>query len=425
MQPLKSLSTDASSARADPARPPLAGVRVLDFTRLLPGPACTQILAELGAEVLRVDDATREDGGDFLRVPPGATPAERDAVYTGGALYEAVNRGKRSIALNLKHPEGRNLARQLAARSHVLVEGFRPGVMARLGLSHSTLLSEHPALVYCSISGYGQDGPWAQWAGHDINYLALTGVLERLRAPGGKPVLSSVQWADLASGALNATIGILAALYDARGSGLGRHLDIAMAQGLYGLQVSALAEAHARDTGAEAPVSDHSAPSILTGAVAAYQVYGTQDGRWLAVGALEPPFWRRFCGVIGRDDLIDQGLLDGQRGERAINEVTRVIATRNLSEWVEAFNGVDCCVTPVLSLSEAASRGPYPRQGHTLFPIRLGTTCLPSAPESGEHGSSVLADLGYDPDQIKALADQGVLGLPGSRPNLPSVSDPA
>jgi crotonobetainyl-CoA:carnitine CoA-transferase CaiB-like acyl-CoA transferase len=415
-----------SSPHDDP--PPLAGIRVLDFTRLLPGPACTQLLAEFGAEVLKVEDAGRADGGDFLRMPPEATNAQRSATFAQGRLFEAINRGKGSIALNLKHPQGRSIALALAARSQVVVEGFRPGVMHRLGLGYESLRVDNPSMIYCSISGYGQTGSWAQRAGHDINYLSVTGVLDGLRQGNGQPALSSVQWADLASGALNATIAILAALLGARATGRGRHLDIAMAQGLYGLQVSASAglhgqsfhpasvPAHAPGWPAEPDRTDAAAPgtSMLTGGVAAYQVYATLDQRWLAVGALEPHFWSGFCAVIEREDLLGAGLAAGVAGRRAIAEVAQVIGSRTLAEWVETFDGHDCCVTPVLSLSEAARYGPYPRLREGMFPISLGRVELAAAPARGADGLRILSELGYSSEQIESWVGDRVIGLPPS-----------
>jgi crotonobetainyl-CoA:carnitine CoA-transferase CaiB-like acyl-CoA transferase len=397
-------SQNSDQARQDPA--PLHGVRVIDFTRLLPGPACTQILAEFGAEVIRVEDASRDDGGDFLRVPTNADESRRSSIFARGALYEAVNRGKRSIALDLKSKAGQDIAQALAARSQVLVEGFRPGVMHRLNLGYEQLALSAPALVYCSISGYGQEGPWAGWAGHDINYLSLTGVLDQFRGRSGPPVLPSVQWADLASGALNATIGILAALLQARSTERGRHLDIAMAQGLYGLQasISALLEASGQ---VPTPGS-----AMLTGGVASYQVYATRDGRYLAVGALEPHFWARFCDVIGRSDLLNQGLCDGDEGRHAIETVSSIIGEHPLEHWVRVFEGRDCCVTPVLSLSEATSHGPYPRHSTHLFPIQWGTVELGPAPQCGADGLDLLAELGYGRERARALAEAGIIRWP-------------
>jgi crotonobetainyl-CoA:carnitine CoA-transferase CaiB-like acyl-CoA transferase len=385
--------------------PPLAGVRVLDFTRLLPGPACTQILAEFGAEVIRVEDASRADGGDFLR-PLADDERARAATFGRGQLYRMINRGKRSIALNLKTSEGQAIARALAAHSQVLVEGFRPGVMSRLGLGQEALLADTPSLVYCSISGYGQSGPWAHWAGHDINYLALTGVLEQNRAPDGRPILSSVQWADLASGALNAVIAILAALLPARTLGVGRHLDIAMAQGLYGLQASI--RSLLDSTGQQPPAGQ----TMLTGGVASYQVYATLDGRWLAVGALEPHFWAEFCRVLECPDLLEQGLVGGVAGQRAIARVASLIGAQPLAHWLERFAGRDCCVTPVLSLAEAATHGPYPRQSDRIFPISLGGDPLSDAPECGADGAALLAELGYDSADIDGLVRERALRLP-------------
>ena len=263
---------------------PLAGVRVLDLTRLLPGPMATLYLADLGADVVKIEDTA---AGDYARTldPSGPQPS---------ACFRALNRGKRSVSLDLRHPDGRAAFFALVRTAHVVIEGFRPGVVAALGVDHAAVAAVNPAIVYCSLTGYGQDGPRAAAAGHDINYLGYAGVLEQTGSAGGAPVLGNVQIADLLGGAATAAIAILAALLPARTRGEGRYLDVAMADGALAHNVFAL---HALEQhGATAPRGE----DLLTGGVPCYGVYATRDGRFLAVGALERKFWQALCDAGGR-----------------------------------------------------------------------------------------------------------------------------
>ena len=256
---------------------PLRGVKVLDLTRLLPGPVCTLHLADLGAEVTKVEDTGAGDYARTLGAKPGAV----------SAFYRMVNRGKRSIALDLKDARGREAFLALARRADVVVEGFRPGVVDALGVGYDAVRAVRPSIVYASISGYGQDGPRARYAGHDVNYLGYAGVLDQTGARGGPPALSNLQVADLLGGALTTALAIVAALAGALRSGHGRRIDVAMADAALAHNVFAL-HALVQD-GRVAPRGE----DLLTGGVPCYGVYPTRDGRWLAVGALEAKFWRR------------------------------------------------------------------------------------------------------------------------------------
>ena len=327
---------------------PLAPLRVLDLSRLLPGPMACRHLADLGAQVLKVEPP--------LPGRPGL-PGD-DAAYMGPGedgvshFYRVVNHGKRRLVLDLKQPEQLATLRALVAEAHAVVEGFRPGVMERLGLGYEALQAINPATVLTSISGYGQEGPLRLAAGHDLNYLSLAGVVDQTRTPDGRPVFSHLQIADQLGGAQTAAIGTLAAVLGAQWTGQGRWVDVSMTDAVRQHQVilgtDALADGESPAPGA----------SLLNGGVPCYNLYRCADNRWLAVGALELKFWQRVCAVVGREDWAARhwslGEAPGSEAARAlIDELGALIASRPLAVWVERFAGVDCCVTPVLGAHEA------------------------------------------------------------------------
>ena len=317
-------------------RAPHEGVSILDFTALLPGAICTQFLADLGAEVIKIEPPVT---GDPARGPQGTPP---------GGIFHVTNRNKKSCAVDLKSPEGLARVRAMVADVQVLVEGFRPGVMARLGLGWDEVRGINPALIYCSITGYGQDGPLADKAGHDINYQCYGGIVGQNVIDSSRPSPGAVPVADLGGGALTSAVGILAALYDAQRSGQGRHIDIAMADSAMALNVTALSTKMM--FGGHDPVPGR---DILSGGLPCYMTYRTADGRYLAVGALEPKFWRAFCSAIDRPDLIARGWDTGPKREQSVAAVAEVIAARTLDEWMAIFADVDACVAPVLTLRES------------------------------------------------------------------------
>ena len=333
--------------------PPLRGLRVLDFTQLLPGAVCTQYLADFGAEVIKIEPP---GGGDAARGPAGAPPS---------GIFHLTNRNKKSVVLNLKQPEAVAAVRRLVTGVDILVEGFRPGVMARFGLGYADLRPLRPALVYCAITGYGQDGPLAAKAGHDINYQAEAGILGQNVIDGSRPSPGDFPIADLVGGGLSAVAGILTALFDAQRSGQGRYIDISMTDCAMALNVAALASRAM--FGAPNPVPGH---DILSGGLPCYRTYRTADGRYLAVGALEPTFWGNFCAALGRPDLTARGWDMGAKLAAAVAEIAAVIAQKTLAEWMEVFANVDACVSPVLSLAEsldsahATARGMVTAVGH-------------------------------------------------------------
>jgi crotonobetainyl-CoA:carnitine CoA-transferase CaiB-like acyl-CoA transferase len=326
---------------------PLEGIRVLDLTRLLPGPVCSLYLADFGADVIKIEDT---DAGDYSRRIGGSAT-------TVSAFYRLINRNKRSLALNLKDSRGRDAFLALARKADVVLEGFRPGVMASLRLDYPIVAAENPRIVFCSLSGYGQDGPRAQAAGHDINYLGYAGVLDQTGARGSPPALSNLQIADLLGGAASAAIGVLIALVAALRTGRGRYVDVAMADASFAHQILALStleqNGRLRERGDD----------LLTGGVPCYGLYPTRDGRYLAVGALEEKFWRALCEALGRSDLIANQFARDADGERVRTELSGIFASASLTQWMSRLAHVDCCVTPVLTLEEALADPQFVARG--------------------------------------------------------------
>jgi crotonobetainyl-CoA:carnitine CoA-transferase CaiB-like acyl-CoA transferase len=382
---------------------PLRSVRVLDLSRLLPGPFCSLILRELGAEVLKIEDCGM---GDYLRL----FPPQRAGV--GGAFY-AVNRGKRSLALNLKRPEGRDILLRLLPGYQIVLESFRPGVLDRLGLSFDELRAVNPDVILCSITGYGQDGPLSQRAGHDINYTALSGALAMGGEAGGAPALPGVQIADF-SGGLWAAVQILAALHD----GGGVHLDVSMTEGALAFLLPYLGE---MAFGSEPP---RRGERPLSGGAACYGPYATSDGRHLAVGALEPKFFTALSTALGLSKeasaITPTAPAEQQAALRA--EMQQAFAGATRDEWARRLEPADACVEPMLEVDELADhpqhrhRGVFyslddPERG-AVEQLRIPGGTDPAAtpaPRQGEHTDEVLAELGLDPEAIAALRHAGVV----------------
>jgi crotonobetainyl-CoA:carnitine CoA-transferase CaiB-like acyl-CoA transferase len=384
--------------------PPLAGVRVLDLTRLLPGPMGTLYLADLGADVVKVEDT---GAGDYARrLATSAGSANKRTT----AWFNAINRNKRSIAVDLKSAGGHAAFIALARAADVIVEGFRPGVVASLAVDYDTVRAVNPKIVYCAVSGYGQSGPRAAFAGHDINYLGYAGTLNYTGERGGRPALANLQIADLLGGAASAAIAILAALFGAQRTGRGRYIDVAMADAVLAHQIFLLGALE--DDGAVAQRGD----DLLTGGVPCYGVYATSDARWLAVGALEAKFWNALCATLERPDLVPLQFAMGAGGERVRAELAAIFGAAPLAHWCSRFAGVDCCVTPVLTFDEAladpqfAAREMVVRRpdGSRQYapPFKLSPRAFVvtrDAPKHGEHTRDVLREAGYDDGAIDAL----------------------
>jgi crotonobetainyl-CoA:carnitine CoA-transferase CaiB-like acyl-CoA transferase len=405
---------------------------VLDLTRLLPGPMCTLYLADLGADVIKVEDTGAGDYARTLATSPAAKPTGMgapghsqarngpEACSAKGssmtAWYRAINRYKRSLAIDLKSADGHAAFVELARGADVIVEGFRPGVVHALRVDYETVRAINPRVVYCSLSGYGQTGPRAQAAGHDVNYLGYAGVLHYTGTRGGPPALSNLQIADLLGGAASAAIGILGALFGASRHGAGRYVDVAMADAVLAHQVFALGAFE--ETGDVAPRGD----DLLTGGFPCYGVYETRDGGWLAVGALEAKFWRLLCETLARPDLVALQFAAGDDGARARDALAAIFASRTRGEWCARFADVDCCVTPVLTFAEAladpqfTARRMVRRQSDgsrcyappfTLAPEAF--TMRREAPRQGEHSRDVLREAGYGDEAIDALIATGAV----------------
>lgn len=397
---------------SQPGEAPLAGLRILDLTRLLPGPAATMHLADYGADVIKIEDTGE---GDYMRDFAPQVPNAAGTLVN--PAFEATNRGKRSMCIDLKNPRGLGLLLDLAATADALIESFRPGVLARLGLGWDVLHARNPRLVLCSISGYGQTGPLAQRAGHDINYIATSGVLDQIRT-GGRPAVPNLQLGDLLGGALAGLSSLLIALLAAQRTGQGRWIDVAMTEALLVHHFFPYAELDAGQT-------PNAGSTLLTGGAACYGVYETADGRHLAVGALELKFWRAFCDAAGLGELRERHWAHGEvPGSSAASETIACVAarirSRRQSEWVATFEAVDTCVTPVLTPSEAlrheqaVARGVVLRQGAVteVGPLaQLSDHALRQAPapRAGQHTRDLLAELGLSAPAIDELiADQVV-----------------
>jgi crotonobetainyl-CoA:carnitine CoA-transferase CaiB-like acyl-CoA transferase len=342
-------------------RPSLAGVRVLDFSTLLPGPLATLILVEAGAEVVKVERPPR---GDDLRHYP---PRFGDA----GAGFALLNRGKRSVALDLKKDGDVAQVRELAIHADVLVEQFRPGVMERLGLGFEELKADNPRLVFCSITGYGQDGPMAAEAGHDLNYLAQTGLLSLAADGQGRPVLPPGLIADIGGGALPAVIDILMALRVAEQTGEGCRLDVSMSDNLFAWTWWAFGLI---GTGGAGP---RPSGELLTGGSPRYQVYRTSDGRFVAAAPLEQKFWNAFCELVGLNGPLRD---DGADPEATRAEVARLIAARPAEEWRAQFAGQDVCCNVVASLEEALDSPHFKTRGLFNSVVESGFSQMPALP---------------------------------------------
>ncbi len=379
----------------------LAGVRVLDLTRLLPGPYASLVLADLGARVDKVEDM---GPGDYLRLAP---PLVGD---TSG-LFLALNRGKRSVCLDLKKANARDALLQMVAGYDVLFEQFRPGVLDRLGLGHATLLARNPRLVVCALTGYGQDGPLAHRAGHDLNYLARAGVLGVQGPADAPPQPPGFQLADIGGG-LWSVVGILAALHERATTGKGRVVDVAMVEASMGFAAMSFAQlgaGHVPKRGEEP----------LIGGLAIYNTYATRDGRYVSLGALEPKFWMAFCAGAGlQGDM--SALFPGPHQDALKATLRELFSSRTRDEWQAFAREHDCCLEPVLEPHEIRedehlkARGlffemdsPWGRlqQLHTPLADRTATPSPP--PKLGEHTDAILREAGLDDAAIAAMRAEG------------------
>jgi alpha-methylacyl-CoA racemase len=396
---------------------PLAGVKVLDLSRLLPGGFCSVLLADFGADVIKVEDT---GAGDYVRwAPPHYEGADPSA---GSALFLSVNRGKRSIRIDLKSPAGKDVLLTLVRTADVLLESFRPGVMDRLGVGYERLREENSGLVYCAITGYGQDGPNRDRSGHDINYLGLNGILGLTGEADGPPVSAAAQIADLGGGALMAVAGILIALQERARSGHGQQVDCSMFDGSLSLLAMLAGEMFANGS------APRRGELTLGGGIICYRPYRCADG-YVTLGALEPKFWTEFCLGVGREDLLDHAF--DPPGSDAHRAVCEVFGARTRAQWEGFASEHDCCLEPVLGLDEAlegdlvAAREmvveldqPGAERPVRLLgaPFKLSRTpadpVRAPGPGLGEHTRQVLAEVGYPPEEIEALLESGAVAGP-------------
>ncbi|WP_034659096.1 CaiB/BaiF CoA transferase family protein [Robertmurraya massiliosenegalensis] len=375
---------------------PLTGVRVLDLTRLLPGPYASLLLGDFGADVIKVEEP---NSGDYARW-------YEPKVKNSSTMFHSLNRNKRSITLDLKKEEDKTIFLDLVRTADILLESFRPGVMARLGLSYEDLKVINPKLIYCAITSFGQSGPYKDVPAHDINFLSYSGLLDLQGERERKPIISPVQIGDIGGGSLMATIGILIALLGARKTREGQFVDISMLDGVISWMQATLPQYLTTN------YLPKRGESPLSGGKACYQIYETKDGRYLAVGALEHKFWERFCTVIEKEVLIPYHEAGDEVQIRMIEEIQVVIKMKTLSEWEKQFANVDACVTPILTLEEMVNHPQVKHRQmieevyhsdsgtihHIANPIKLSRSkanSLRPAPALGEHNKEIFEELGY------------------------------
>lgn len=395
---------------------PLSGIRVLDLSLQLPGPFCTLMMADHGADVIKVDEPAPRVRNPFAGETWGDSPADR-----------YLNRGKRSLTLNLKTEEGKEIFRALSAAADVVIEGFRPGVVERLGVDYAALSAANPRLVYCSVSGYGQTGPMRSVAGHDINYLSYAGVLGLCGRAGTPPAIPPVQIGDLFGGAMMALSGILMALLSRQTTGRGCWVDISMTDG-----AMSMLSIHAAAVLAGMP-SPERGDMILTGMFPCYETYRCACGGYISIGALEDWFWKGLVTALGREDLTGLQYASGDEGARVKAEIGTIFASRTRDEWVAFFQDKDVCFSPVLALGEALDHPNVPARGMVVEvespfggperqlgrPVKFrdrGKEDGPMPekpprrpPRLGEHDEEILTELGVPAERVASLRRKGVI----------------
>jgi alpha-methylacyl-CoA racemase len=396
---------------------PLEGIRVLDLSRLLPGGFCSLLLADFGADVLKVEDTGM---GDYIRWSPPFYEGAHESAKS--ALFLSLNRNKRSIRLDLKHERGREALLRLVREYDVVLESFRPGVLDRLGVGYERMREENPGIVYCAISGYGQAGPKRDASGHDMNYLGLIGLLGLTGERGGEPVQAAGQIADLGGGALMAAFGILAALRERDGSGEGQMVDVSMSDGALSWLAMVAATYFADGT------VPRRGDLPLAGSLVCYRPYECADG-WVTLGALEPKFWQAWCRGVEREDLVAKQF--ERPGSTAHGEVREIFKGRTRAEWEQFARRHDCCLEPLLELDEALESElvreremvvelEQPGAERTVrqlgVPVKLGRTPgehgrLPG-PALGEHTEEALLAAGYSEAEVAELLRSGAAAGP-------------
>ena len=381
----------------------LDSVTVLDATRLLPGPYATQVLADAGADVVKVEDTNQ---GDYARdMPP---MSERNV----GAIFDSMNRGKRSIALDLKTEEGKEVFYQIANNADVVIEQFRPGVVENLGIDYETILDYNQNIIYCSLTGYGQTGPYSDRAGHDLNYVGLSGLLDMTREDeNSAPVIPGYLIGDVGGG-LYAAMAILGALVSRElGNSSGEYIDVAMTDVVLTFSQSIAYEAL---TGR----NPRPGKTTLTGEYPCYDVYECADGKFITFAALEARFWNVFCSEVGREDLLDKHMLqDPEKREDVRAELEEIFKKKSLDVWMDELSE-ETMTAPVNTPAEAVNHPQFAnrdiiKESYDL-PPRVGFPGLSShsgenIPEQGEHTEAVLEEVGISPDMISELFEREII----------------
>jgi crotonobetainyl-CoA:carnitine CoA-transferase CaiB-like acyl-CoA transferase len=362
-------------------------------------------LADMGADVIKIEDT---GAGDYART----LGRVRDGMTE---LFRLVNRNKRALRLDLTAVAGREVFMRLAERSDVIVEGFRPGVMDRLGVGYAAVAAINPRIVYCSVTGYGQDGPYKDRAGHDINYIGYAGVLDQIGVEAHPPAVPNFQIADLLGGTLMPLVGVLAALVDAKATGKGRYVDVAMADVVLAHAVFPLVDLLDRGRVAKRGTS------MLSGGLPCYNVYATSDARTMAVGALEPKFWHALCDALGCPELKAQHFVYGSRATPVKAKLASIFASQTQAHWTEKLAHLDACVSPALTIEEALANEQFRARGMVVDEHGAPRVALPvkfsdfefsierSAPQPGEHSAEVLREAGYGGAEIESLRATGII----------------
>ncbi len=379
----------------------LTGTKIMDLSMNLPGPYMTWLLAALGAEILKIENP---QAGDPTRA------IESDPIHPF-PLFGLVNSNKKSMTLNLKHAAAKKIFIKLLSKYDILVEGFRPGVMEKLGLGYDILRKIQPRIIYVSISGFGQSGPSRLKAAHDLNYQAITGCFHAALISGGIPQVPSIPIADLAGGSLFGLFGLLAAVIQRERTGVGQQVDISLSDGAFSMNILGLCHSLALKK------NPGKADNFLCGTQPFYNIYQTVDDRYITLGAVEFKFWKNFCITVERKDLISRQF----GGAPVIEIVSKIFRTRPLSDWSQIFENVDACVEPILSIEEAMTSSTRFQatsmqneigDSSSLLPFRLPGSPLKEyspAPELGQHNVQTLAGIGFSNKNIKDLKTQGAI----------------
>jgi len=377
----------------------LEGIRILDLSMNLPGPYCTMLLCDLGADVIKVEEPRVGDQARVLNDP----------------FFHQLNRGKRSVRINLKSPAGREAFLELARHADVVLESFRPGVVKRLGVDYEAVSGVNPRLVYCSISGFGQDGPMKDVPCHDLNIISLTGIQHLTGVRGGPPVVPPVLIADTATGTL-AALSIVSALWQRTTKNRGQYLDISMYESCFSWQ-------HIHASFLLSGLEYGAGEGMLSGAAPSYNLYRAADGRYISIGAVEPHFWAGICRLLNREDLIDKQFVLGDEAEKVREELQYLFLTRTSGQWMELLGPAGLCVAPVLSLKESLQQ-PQARHREVIIsgqaegeaisqlncPVKgpgLDQPCAGKGPKLGEHNHEVLREAGLTEEEIKSLEKRG------------------